>query len=66
MKKLYFKKWIQNILIGFEVVLFILFCSISDSLEAPIVLYIIIGLLIAIIGLLLVKYGKFEEKEDEE
>ncbi len=66
MKKLYFKKWVQNILVGVEVVLFILFCSISDSLTAPIALYIIIGLLISIIGLLLVKYGRFEEKEEEE
>ena len=62
MKKIYFKKWIQNALIVLEFILFVALGGVSDNVDAPTEIIFIIGLLIIINTILLLKYGKFEEK----
>ena len=64
--RLYFKQWVQDILLISELVLALVMASIVDNVNAPIEALIAPGLLIIIISILLMKYGKFEEKEDEE
>ena len=65
-KKLYFKQWVQDILLISELVLAMGIGSIVDTIGAPIEALIVPGLLMIVIALLLMKYGRFEEKEDEE
>ena len=64
--RLYFKQWVQDTLITIELVLIGFLCCMSDSSEAFFEIMIVTGIIITIIALLLEKYGRFEEKEDEE
>ena len=62
MKKLYFKKWIQDALMVYELVLVMALGGVADNVNAPIESIVIIDLLIIINAILLFKYGKFEEE----
>lgn len=61
-KKLYFKKWIQDALMVYELVLVMVLGGVADNVNAPIESIVIIDLLIIINAILLFKYGKFEEE----
>ena len=61
-KKLYFKKWIQDALMVYELVLVMALGGVADNVNAPIESIVIIDLLIIINAILLFKYGKFEEE----
>ncbi len=62
MKKLYFKSWVKDALMVYELVLTMALGGVADNVDAPIEIIIIIGLLIIINAILLLKYGKFEEE----
>ena len=61
-KKLYFKNWVRDALMVYELVLIMALGGIADNVDAPIENIIITGLLIVINAILLLKYGKFEEE----
>ena len=61
-KKLYFKNWVQDALMVYELVLTIALGGVADNLNAPTEYIFIIGLFMIIIAVLLMKYGKFEEE----
>ena len=62
MKKLYFKEWIQDVLLITELMLAMVMGGIVDTIGAPIEGLIVPGLLMIIISILLMKYGRFEEE----
>lgn len=62
MKKFYFKNWVQDALIILELILTMALGGVADNVNAPTEYIFIIGLFIIIIAVLLMKYGKFEEK----
>lgn len=66
MKRLYFKKWIQNTLIIIETILVIALGGAVDTISTPFEIILIIELAIVVISILLAKYGRFEEKEEED
>ena len=64
--RLYFKQWVQDTLLIIELVLAMVLGGVADNINAPTEAIFIIILLMIINAIILMKYGRFEEKEDEE
>ena len=58
MKKLVFKKWVQNLLLGISVIVIIISASEVEALSSFIILHAICGLILTLIAVLLFKYGR--------
>ena len=58
MKKLVFKKWVQNLLLGIGVIAIIISASEVEVLSSFIIIHGICGLILTLICVLLFKYGR--------
>ena len=58
MKKLVFKKWVQNLLLGIGVIVIIISASETEALSSFIIIHGICGLILTLIAVLLFKYGR--------
>ena len=58
MKKLVFKKWVQNLLLVIGVIVIIISASEVEALSSFIIIHGICGLILTLICILLFKYGR--------
>lgn len=58
MKKLVFKKWVQNLLLVIGVIAIIISASEVENLSSFIIVHSICGLILTLIAILLFKYGR--------
>lgn len=58
MKKLVFKKWVQNLLLVIGVIIIIISASEVEALSSFIIIHGICGLILTLICVLLFKYGR--------
>lgn len=58
MKKLVFKKWVQNLLLGIGIIVIIISASEVEALSSFILIHGICGLILTLICVLLFKYGR--------
>ena len=66
MKRLYFKKWVNNTLLIYEFLLVIVMGGLIDNIETPTSEIIPWFVVFIINTLLLIKYGRFEDEEAED
>ena len=66
MKRLYFKKWVQNLLLITEFFVIMALLGVIDNIDTPISTILLLFIPHVVICSLLAIYGRFEDKEDEE